>query len=207
MKEKSFIGKGHTEVPNKEQTDEQLAEACRRLDHRAFQILMERYLPAILNFVRQYAKVPEDADDITQETFFKVWKYIGRYKKGKGFRPWLYTIARNTALDHLKRKRSVSFSSLDDADNDLNFEDTLQDTEPLQTEIFENAQLAEKLSEKILLIEPDYRIVMTLRYHDEMTFEEIAEIVGKPMNTIKSWHHRTLVRLRELLKDDLHQIE
>jgi RNA polymerase sigma-70 factor (ECF subfamily) len=183
------------------ETDEQLAEACRRLDHQAFRMLMERYMQPILNFIRQYAKSTEEAEDITQDTFFKVWKYIGRYSKGKMFRPWLYTIARNTALDHLKKRRAFTFSELDDDSGDLNFADTLEDTEPLPPKIFEDAALTKKLNEQMELIHPDYRTIITLHYRDELTFDEIGEVLGKPMNTVKSWHRRALIELRKLMAE------
>lgn len=190
------------ELPHADtETDEQLAEACRNLDHRAFQVLMERYMQPIFNFIRQYAKSTEEVEDIVQDTFFKVWKYISRYSKGKMFRPWLYTIARNTALDHLKKRRAYAFSELDDEGGDLNFADTLEDTEPLPPKIFEDAALAKKLNERMALIHPDYRTIITLHYKDEMTFDEIGEVLGKPMNTVKSWHRRALIELRKLLTE------
>lgn len=186
-------------------TDEQLAELCRKQDHQAFQELMNRYLRPIFNFNRQYARAIEDVDDITQDTFFKVWKYIGKFKQGMTFRPWLYTIARNTALDHIKKKKAVSFSELDDNENNLSFAETIEDIEPSQIEILENDILSKNLSGKLESLHPDYQAVITLRYNEEMTFEEIAVVVNRPMNTVKSWHRRALIQLQKLMKDHLHQ--
>jgi RNA polymerase sigma-70 factor (ECF subfamily) len=183
------------------QTDEQLAELCNEHDNLAFQELMQRYLKQIFNFSRQYSKTVEDSEDITQDTFFKVWRYIGKYKKGKTFKPWIYTIARNTALDHIKKKKAYSFSELEDSDSDFSFVDTLEDTEPLPPENYENVALSKQLLEKMEHIHPDHRIIIMLHYKEEMTFEEIAQVVNKPMNTVKSWHRRAVMQLRELLKD------
>jgi len=122
--------------------DETLAEAIKTGDDDAFQALMLRYMRHIYNFARQYAKSDEDAEDIVQDSFFKAWRHIKRFEKGKLFRPWLFTITRNTALDYVKKKRPFVFSELDDASEELSFADTLHDPEPLPQELFDRARLA-----------------------------------------------------------------
>lgn len=186
-------------------SDEALAEACRERDGSALEELMKRYMRQIFNFSRQYARTSEDAEDIAQDTFYKVWKYIGHYSAGKQFRPWIFTIARNTALDYIKKKRASAFSDLDDTENDLAFADTLEDPEPLPSDIFEQSAVAAKLTEALKHIHPDHRVVLLLHYQDGMTFDEIASVVRKPMNTVKSWHRRALIRLREILTAEAHQ--
>ncbi|MEI6305031.1 MAG: RNA polymerase sigma factor [Candidatus Taylorbacteria bacterium] len=183
-------------------TDENLAERCKSLDEYAFQELTRRYIKPIFNFVRRYTQSEEVAEDITQDTFFKVWKNVRQYKRGMKFRSWLYTIARNTSLDYIKKKKAASFSDLDDNANDLVFSDTLQDTEPLQAEIFDNVVMTETLSKTIRLLHPDHQTVITLHYQEELTFDEISKVLNRPMNTVKSWHRRALIHLRQLLKDD-----
>jgi RNA polymerase sigma-70 factor (ECF subfamily) len=192
------------ENPYTAQSDEELAEKCRGKDEFAFQELMRRYMRPIFNFARQYSKASEDAEDIAQDTFFKVWKHIGRYTENRQFRPWLYAIARNTALDFIKKKKSAVFSDLDDTENDLQFADTLEDPEPLAPEIMEKAALVDVVNEALEGIHPDHRAVLLLHYHQEMTFDEIAVVVGRPMNTVKSWHRRALFKLRDILSGSHH---
>ncbi len=180
-------------------SDEDLAAASQKGDTASFQELMTRYMNPIYNFVRQYARVDEDTEDITQDAFLKAWKHIDQFKKGKPFKPWMYTIARNTALDYIKKKHASAFSALDDTENDLSFADTLHDPEPLPPEVFDRAKLAQELVLALSNIPADHQAVMMMHYRDEMTFDEIALVVGKPMNTVKSWHRRALIRLRELL--------
>jgi RNA polymerase sigma-70 factor, ECF subfamily len=183
-------------------TDEELAQKCKKLDEFAFQELTKRYIRPIFSFVRRYAQVEDVAEDMTQDTFFKVWKNIKQYKRGMKFRPWLYTIARNTALDYVKKRKATVFSELDDNENDLAFVDTLEDEKPLQTEIFDNVAMTEILAGTVEKLHPDHQTVITLHYQEELTFEEIAKIMKRPMNTVKSWHRRALIHLRELLKDN-----
>jgi len=184
-------------------TDEQLLEAAKNGDESAFRNLMDRHIDAIYGFAFQYARNEEDAEDITQDTFFKAWKYIRRFKKGLHVKPWLYAIARNTALDHLKKKKAAVFSDLDDDENNISFADTLPDPEPLPPEVFERTELAQVLTETLEILHPDHRLVLIMRYRDDMTFEEIAVAMDKPMNTVKSWHHRALQRIRPGLTEKL----
>ena len=179
-------------------SDEQLAEQSAHGDDDAFQEIVRRHLASIHRFAFQYTRTEEDAEDIAQDSFFKAWKHIKRYKKGRPFRPWLFAIARNTALDFIKKKRPHSFSSLESND-DSSFEDTLEDAEPLQTELFERAESREMLSKLMDSLHPDHRSVLSLYYHEELTFEEIAETLDKPMNTVKSWHRRALIKIRGLM--------
>lgn len=185
-------------------SDETLVENIKKGDDAVFQELMRRYIGVIFNFVRQYAGNNEDAEDITQDSFFKVWKNLHRFKEGKTSKPWLFTIARNTAFDYIKKKRAITFSKLDDADNETQFSDFLHDDEPLPDELFARAQTAEAMSSIQKELHPDYQSTLFMRYNENMTFNEIAEIMGKSINTVKSWHHRALQKLKELL---LHQNE
>lgn len=181
------------------QSDEALAEACKNGDDEAFRELMVRHAGPVTRFVSQYVRTDEDAEDAAQDAFFKAWKHIKRFQTGKTWKPWLYAIARNTALDLVKKKRAVNFSSLDDEDNDLAFADSLADEEPLQNELFERTELAAELERAMDILHPDHRAVILMHYRENMTFDEIAEAVDRPMNTVKSWHQRALLKLRPRL--------
>jgi RNA polymerase sigma-70 factor (ECF subfamily) len=187
-------------------TDEDLIESCKKGDDIAFQELMSRYLKHIFNFARQYVRNNEDAEDVTQDTFFKAWKYIQRFKTGNRFKPWIFAIARNNALDHLKKKRAKAFSDMDDTENDIAFADTIVDDEPLAPEIFARAAISDELTASMESLHPDHRAVLIMHYHEGMTFDEIAEIMDKPMNTVKSWHRRSLQKVRDSLEKDHHYV-
>ncbi len=181
-------------------TDEDLVRDAKTGDDHAFHILMSRYMQHIFNFVLQYVRIREEAEDVTQDAFFKAWKYINRFKDGMRFKPWLFTIARNTALDYLKKKKAVSFSEMDYADSDNEnisvFAETIADEQPLPADIFARAELAEQLDQAMSILHPDHRAVLMMHYREDMTFEEIAETIKKPMNTVKSWHRRSLEKIQ-----------
>jgi RNA polymerase sigma factor (sigma-70 family) len=183
-------------------TDEALIQRVKDGDDAAFQELTRRYLSHIYNFVMQYVRSVDEAEDVTQDAFFKAWKHIKRFKDGMRFKPWLFTIARNTALDYLKKKKAISFSNMsrDGEDDGLDFTETIvDDTEPLPPEIFARAELADEVSSVLKELHPDHRSVLIMHYHHEMTFEEIAKAMKKPMNTVKSWHRRSLIRIKDKL--------
>lgn len=179
--------------------DEELIRASQDGKDTAFRELMLRYMGPIFNFSRQYSKTDEDAEDITQDTFYKAWRHIKRFDANKAFKPWLYAIARNTALDHIKRKRASAFSELDSDETDMQFADTLEDDTPSPAEIFERQELALEIGSALNGLHPDHRAVLLMHYREELTFNEIADIMHKPMNTVKSWHRRALSKLRSML--------
>lgn len=179
--------------------DEELIKASQDGKDTAFRELMLRYMGPIFNFSKQYSKTDEDAEDITQDTFFKAWRHIKRFDASKAFKPWLYAIARNTALDHIKRKRASAFSELDSDETDTQFADTLEDDGPLPPDIFERQELAVEIARSMDSLHPDHRAVLVMHYREELTFNEIADIMNKPMNTVKSWHRRALAKLRTML--------
>jgi RNA polymerase sigma-70 factor (ECF subfamily) len=181
-------------------TDEELLASAHNKDDEAFEVLMRRYIKPLFYFAKQYVGDDAAAEDITQETFFKAWRNIGKFKTGKTFRPWVYTIARNTALDYIKKKRAVAFSELDDLDKDDSFADTVQDTAPLPIEIFEQVESAEQLESAMQALHPDHRTTLIMHYYEELTFDEIAIVMGKPLNTVKSWHRRSLSKLKGLIR-------
>jgi RNA polymerase sigma-70 factor (ECF subfamily) len=180
-------------------TDEELIGQIKDGVDTALEELMSRYMRHIYNFTLQYVRIKEEAEDVTQETFFKAWKHIKRFKEGMKFKPWLFTIAKNTALDYIKKKKATPFSNMNDDTEDTDFADTISDTEPLPSELFAQKELASKLDETMKILHPDHRAVIIMHYREELTFDEIAKIMNKPMNTIKSWHHRSIIRVKDNL--------
>lgn len=167
-------------------------------DDESLAELVRRYVKTVYNFVYRFSgNNKEEAEDITQETFFKMWRSLKKYRTGENFKTWLFTIARNTAYDHLRKKKNFVFSDFDT--EDARFEDTLADTEPLTDEIFALAESKELLAQAMNELSPQFREVLILHYDHELTFDEIGKILGEPLNTVKSRHRRAVGALRKLL--------
>jgi len=188
-------------------TDEILAKESAQGDDASFQELMRRFLTPVFNFSRQYVRAQAEAEDITQDTFLKVWKNIKKFNQGQKFKPWIFTIAMNTALDHIRKRKAIPFSEIDTSDeygqenSAPQFSETLEDLEPIADELFEQTENTDKISVALEILRPEYRSVLMLHYAEDLTFEEIAIVMNNPMNTVKSWHRRAL----EILRNHLHQ--
>lgn len=154
-----------------------------------FEVIMNRYLKSVYNFAFRLSGNEGEASDITQEVFIKVWKNIKKFDPDKNFKTWIFAVARNTTFDYLRKRKSIYFSD----------EEDVADIEPLPDEIFIRKELGKELENALSKIRLDFREIILLRYTEELTFEEISEIVGKPLNTVKSHHLRALSALRKLL--------
>ncbi|MFA6476076.1 MAG: sigma-70 family RNA polymerase sigma factor [Candidatus Paceibacterota bacterium] len=160
--------------------------------------IVRDYLGLVYSFVFRLTGEREEASDMTQEVFVKVWKNLDRYNKEQNLKTWILAIARNTAIDWLRKKRPLVFSKLDHEGDDgkQEFGENLADSGLLQDEIFAQKELREKLDEIINLLTFSQREVFLLHLEDSLTFEEISKLVGRPTNTVKSQYRRALIALR-----------
>lgn len=181
--------------------DNELIEAYLFGDEKSLEVLIKDYIKPIFGFVFRYVGDVSVAEDITQETFVKVWRNIKKFDKNKSFKTWIFSIAKNTAIDFLKKKKAVPFSEFDDEAGENIIEAALADPAPLPPEIFEKKEIARILESAISGLPLKYRAVLLLRYSNDFTFQEIAESLEKPIDTVKSQYRRALIALRKLLKD------
>jgi RNA polymerase sigma-70 factor (ECF subfamily) len=184
-------------------SDEQLITNYFTGDKKSLEILINRYLKPIYNFVYRYIGDTHEAEDVTQEIFLKMWRNLKKFKKGKKFKTWLFTIAKNTCLDFLKKKKAILFSEFENEKGENRFIETLIDPGPLPNEIFEQTMNKELLYQAINQLPLKYRLILFLHYNNHFTFQEIAEIFNEPLNTIKSRHLRAILMLKKLLKINL----
>ena len=178
-------------------TDEALITQYLAGDEKSLEILVQKYLRPVYSFVCRYGSI--DAEDVVQDTFVKVWKNLKKFKGENKFKPWLFAIAKNTALDYLKKKKEVPMSVLVNADEKIDWLENVPDPAPLAMELLERADLKEKLDAALNRLSPPYRLVMFLRYNDHFNFREIGEALGEPLDTVKSRHRRGLIMLKEIL--------
>lgn len=183
-------------------------------DEEAFAEIVKIYLSQIYNFLYRLAGDRDAAEDLTQEAFVKAWKNINKFDprrkrslapyrtegSGSGFKTWLFTIAKNTAFDWLKKKKEIPFSTFTDEEGESWLEN-LADENILPDEILERKNIAEELDEILQKLPPHYRAILLLHYKEDFSLHEIAEILGESYNTIKSRHQRGLVILKKILLD------
>ncbi len=163
----------------------------------ALKMLIDKYTSSIYNFTIRFVGI-DNAPDVTQEVFIKVWKNLKNFDNDKAqFKTWLFVIARNTITDFLRKKKMVLFSSLDKEEE--NFAESIEDDALLPDEILNNIQDKKELYKLVSELPNNYKLVLTLYYQEDMTFKEIGEVLGKPINTVKSYHHRALCILKDKL--------
>lgn len=182
-----------------EQDDTQLVTACKNGDQDAFSLLVQRYQRRVFNLVFRLLRDYEEASEITQEAFLAAWQNIATFRGEARFSTWLYRIAYNCALRQLElRKRDKALQQA------LLAEQTLENTADNQTNAHINQlDSQELLQEHLSLLPNKYRNVLILRHLQDMTYEEMAEVLTMPIGTIKTH----LFRARNLLKERLQTFE
>jgi RNA polymerase sigma-70 factor, ECF subfamily len=180
--------------------DAQLVENYLAGDESAFSELVKKYLKPVYNFLYQVTNGDVSAlDDLTQVTFLKAWKNIKKFDPNRNFKTWIFTIARNTAYDYFKKKKTIPFASFTDAEGNNKLEN-ISDGEILPLELLERADAAKTLETALAKISDQYRLVLIMHYKDDLTLQEIAEILNLPYNTVKSQHQRGLQAIRQILQ-------
>lgn len=166
--------------------------------------LIREYIKPVYNLVFRLTGKSDEAEDLTQETFLKAWKNIKKFDKNKSFKTWIFTIAHNTVIDFYRKKKPIPFSKLDSANDEdgSTFESSLQGDELSPEELFEKQQEESILLSALENLSLDERTIIVLHHTDELTFDEISDVLKKPINTIKSTYRRSLIKLR---KSIMHQ--
>jgi len=184
-----------------EKTDQELVKEYLEGNKASLDALVDRYLPIIYRFCYRQTGSKEESNDIAQEVFVKAWKHLQRYNPNQSFKTWIMTIARNSAIDYLRKRRPIAFSNLDSTYTEETFADTLASEEPLPDELYERGEAPGVVNELMQSLSETQRTVIILRSAEELTFEEIAKIVKRPLNTVKSDYRRGLLTMRKALQD------
>jgi len=158
-----------------------------------FRLLMQLYGRQVYWHIRRIVVGHEDAEDVLQETSIKVFNHIDSYKGDGAFILWLYRIATNEALQHLRRQTHL-FQSIDSLSESLSAK--------LHAETLLEEAEAETLFQQALLTLPtQQRIAFNMRYYDELSYDDIARITGKSVNTLKTNYHYATQKVKSYIKD------
>lgn len=171
--------------------DRELAKRVVGGDDRAFEYLFNRYRDAIYRlFVQRLGGTP-DADDLLQETFIKVYLHIHRYSPEYTFGQWVYTIARNTFIDYVRRRQEET--TLDERFA------APPSTAPNPEESVINLQQRSQIEHYLNSLAPRYRRLVEMRFFEEYSYEEIAEKLSLPLGTVKTRIHRAREQMCRLI--------
>ncbi|MCU0401480.1 MAG: sigma-70 family RNA polymerase sigma factor [Algoriphagus sp.] len=166
-------------------------------DQSAYATLMKRYKKAVYFMILKMIRDADDAEDLTMEAFAKAFRNLERFKKDYTFSTWLFRIATNNTIDFIRKKKlktmSLNNTLSDDSGNSVNIDVEDDDNNP-QDE-FIKSQRIEMVRVFVDKLPAKYRKLVQLRYFDELSYEEIAQELDKPLGTVKAQLHRS----RELL--------
>ena len=180
--------------------DEQLISDYLEGDEKSLGVLVDRYLVNIYNFSYKLVNDHQAANDISQESFIKAWKNIRKYRQGGNFQNWLLTLTRNTAIDWLRKRKDLSFSTFENEKGVSIFAETLVDDKPSPLLLLTRAEDSVFVQGLLNELNPLYKDVLKLRYSSDFTFKEIGKLLKRPLHTVKSQHRRALIALRRLLE-------
>ncbi len=172
---------------------------CRKGEADAIRQLVEAYERPIYHIIWRSVGNSEDARDLTQETFVRAIRALDQFDPTRPFRNWIFRIASNLAIDHLRRRRIRTVSINVDEDDERGMRaPTLVDPGSRPDEVHEQTWLSEKLAKLVDRLPPEYRMVVHLRHREQLSYEEIAETLDVPLGTVKARLHRAHHRLRAL---------
>jgi RNA polymerase sigma-70 factor, ECF subfamily len=170
-------------------------------DLNALAELITRYQNRLYRYLLRLVRQPSEAEDLFQQTWLRVVKKIRSFDANRNFDAWLFTLARNLAIDHLRRMRP---QSLDEPLANNRHSETVADRIPSKDHTpLDHALAAERRTEIIEAmagLPVMYREVLTLRFEEEMKIEEIAQVTAVPLSTAKARLRRSLEQLRDALE-------
>ena len=179
-----------------ELTDTDIIQQVLQGNQNAYATLVNRYQSFVFTIVLRYVKAREDAEEVAQDVFVKAYRSLSDFKGASKFSTWLYTITTTSCITFL-RKKKLEVHSLD---NEKVFAVADNVDGGMSANQIEQKSKVTMVNEAIALLSPDDAQVITLFYKGEQTLEEIAQALGKEVNTVKVQLHRARTRLKEKMQ-------
>lgn len=171
-------------------------------DIPAFEQLIEGYQKKVFNIAYRMLGNYDDANEIAQEVFIRVFKSISKFKEESAFSTWIYRITTNTCLDELRKRKNRKVISLDEdvKYDDIEIKRQIVDDKPTPDVIAEKNEVRQAVKKAIDSLSEDHRLVIVLRDLQDLPYDEIARTTGVPEGTVKSRINRARNELKQILK-------
>lgn len=183
------------------QTDKELAILANQGREAAFAELLRRYERPVFSLIFRMVRDRTLSEDLAQEAFIRAFNAIGSYNEKYKFSSWIFKIANNHTIDHL-RKRKLDTISIDGSPHATSVQEEEQTrlvvtaTDETPEEYVQNRELGGQIEDAIALLRPEYRTAILLRHVEGYPYEEIAEIMDLPLGTVKTYLHRARSELK-----------
>lgn len=190
-------------------SDNALLREYKQGNPQAFRGLVDRYAAPIYNLAYRLLRDPMEAENVTQEAFLRVLTSIDRIRPDSSIKPYLFRIALNLCRDTVRRKRPLVFTDLDSSSQDYgeSLSEAIPDDQPALWEQLADEELQAQLYQAIDDLAPPYQTVILLRYVEDFSYEDIAQTLAVPLNTVRTHLYRAKRLLRLSLEQDstIHQ--
>lgn len=164
---------------------------------KAFEMILKTYKEKIYYHVRKMVIDHDDADDVSQEVFIKIWRNLDKFRGDSKLYTWVYRIATNEALTFLQRRKRTNSESIDDNS------DLLATLESSNSDSYVSGDEVQLKLQKALLTLPDkQRLVFNMKYFDDLKYDEIAEITETSVGSLKATYHYAIKKIEEYLTNN-----
>lgn len=160
-----------------------------------FNLLVRAYQQKIYWHIRKMVIDHDDADDLVQDVFVKVWKHIGNFREDAQLYTWVYRIATNECLNFLRKKKNKFFLPIHDVQHELS--EKLDNSSHIDGD-----EIQLKLQKALLTLPNKQRLVFNMKYFDEMKYEEISKITGTSVGSLKANYHHAVKKIENCIKQD-----
>ena len=164
-------------------------------NEKGFNILVKHYQERIYWHIRRMVYSHDDANDIAQNTFVKIWQNLPSFRSESNLYTWIYRIATNETFDFLRKKKRYVFAAEGDYRDQL--KQNLADDN-----IFDGNEIEKKLQKALLSLPDKQRIVFNMKYFDEMKYDEISTILGTSVGALKASYHHAVKKIEKNLEVD-----
>ncbi len=183
----------------------QIGLGLRRRDVTLLQALVEQYQYRLVRYLIYLLGRRDSVDDLVQETWLRVMERGSSYDGRSRFEPWLFTIARNLAIDHMRKRQIFSLDSNDDKEWE-SAPTSPASSAPSPFALAARTEDAERLAHSLETLDSVYREALVLRFQEDLSLQEISTVVGAPVSTVSSRIYRGLATLRSQLEGANHDV-
>lgn len=176
----------------------EIVAGLHRHDPDTIERLIEMYQHRLFRYLLFLTGNRDLAQDLFQDTWLRVLERGSQYTGRARFETWMFAIARNLMIDHTRKRSAVSLDEATDPDNERPLEIAADTPSPFDH--FQSGERAARIGQALLALDPLYREVLVLRFHEEMSLEEIAQVSSAPLSTVKSRLYRGMAALKPVLE-------
>lgn len=172
--------------------EDKIREACAKNSDKGFRMLMEAFQQPVYWHIRRMVVGHDDAEDVLQETFIRIFRYLGDFRAESSLATWIYRIATNECLRFLNHRKEQALSAEEVQEELLG---KLMASEYVD---YDN-EMAVKFQKAVLMLPEKQRVVFNLRYYDDLPYEEISKVTGSKVETLKANYHFAKEKIKEYI--------